>query len=71
VGGGEEGKGYLEADTEQGVELEGEVVTEVAESADLRFVGGYGRGDGLLGFAVDELAKVEGSGLLCKIEGYR
>jgi hypothetical protein len=65
VGGGEEGRGgHLEADAEQGVELEGEVVAEVAEGADTGLVGGDGGGDGLLGFVVDELAEVEGSGLI-------
>ena len=52
---------YLEADAQEGVELEGEVVAAVAEGADAGFVGGDGGRDGLLGFGVDEFAKVEGS----------
>lgn len=52
----------LQADAKQGVEFEREVVAKVTEGAGLGLVGGDGWRDGLLGFAVDELAKVEGSG---------
>jgi hypothetical protein len=36
----------------------------------LGFVGGDGGWDGLLGFAVDELAEVESSGLVCETRLY-
>jgi hypothetical protein len=65
----ERGKGGVgtcfEANAEQGVELEREVVAEVAEGADLRLIRCDGGWDGLLGFAVDELAKVECSDNEC------
>lgn len=52
----------MEADAEEGVEFEGQVVAVVAEGADLGLVGGDGGGEGLLGFVVEEFAEVEGSG---------
>lgn len=67
-GGGRTGFGekvggrHLEADAEEGVEFEGQVVAVVAEGADLGLVGGDGGGKGLLGFVVEEFAEVEGSG---------
>ncbi len=63
MGGCEKGGwGYVETDAEEGGELQGEVVAEVAEGAGLGFVGGDGGWDGLLGFAIDEFAEVERSG---------
>lgn len=51
---------YIEADSEQVEELPAEFVARVCESADLRLVGGDGGWEGLLGFPIDEFAKVEG-----------
>ena len=60
VGLGEEGGGVdLEADAEEGVDLEAHPVAEVVEGADLAFTMGYGGRDGLLGFAVGKFGKVE------------
>lgn len=39
-------------------------MTEVTEDTDLAFVFGHAGWDGLLGLAVDKLAKVEGSRLV-------
>lgn len=41
-------------------ELPAEFVARVCESADLRLIGGDGGWEGLLGFPIDEFAKVEG-----------
>lgn len=51
---------YIEANSEQVEELLAESVARVCESADLRLVGGDGGREGLLGFPIDEFAKVEG-----------
>lgn len=56
-----EGGACLKTDAKQGVEFEREIVAAVAESVDLGLVGGDCGWDGLLGFAVEELAEVEGS----------
>lgn len=61
---------HVEADAEEGGQLQGEVVAEVAEGAGLGFVGGDGGGDVLLGFAVDELAEVEGSAEVLREYGW-
>lgn len=60
----------LETDAEEGVDLEAEVVAELTEVVDLAFVRGYGGWHGLVGFAVDELAKVESPGLTVSNESY-
>ena len=57
-------RAHLEADTEQRVEFEGDIVAEIAKGADLGFMIGDGGRDGLLGLSVDEFAKVERS-LVC------
>ena len=57
------GISYLEPYTQEGGDLEAHFVTQITESADLTFVFGHAGWDGLLGLAVDELAKVEGSTL--------
>lgn len=61
MGCGEEVRwGDTQANAEEGVELEGESVAQVAEGADLRLlVGRNGGRDGLLRLAVDEFAKVK------------
>ncbi len=62
VGGGEEtGRIDGKANAEEGVELEGEVVAEIAEGADFALVRDDGVWDRLLGFVVEEFAEVEGS----------
>ena len=59
-----QGRAHLKANAEQGVEFERDMVAEIAKGADLGFIVGDGGRDGLLGFSVDEFAKVEGS-LVC------
>jgi hypothetical protein len=51
---------YIETNSKKMVELESEVVAVVVKRVNLRRVVRDRRGDGLLGLAVGEFAKVEG-----------
>jgi len=51
---------HVEAEAEQVEDLVAQAAARVCKGGEAGLFGGDGRGDGLLGLAVDELAKVEG-----------
>lgn len=54
------GAAYIEAQAQQVEDPEAEAAARVGKGAELRLLVGHGRGQRLLGLAVDELAKIEG-----------